>query len=84
MAVAAILNDVGRWSFNYWKPRAPVILGLYIYRQCILCKRFSCVNMLKRLNNLRIQNQRLILIPRLAKGPVSHIYFSTTLQPTSS
>jgi hypothetical protein len=31
--------------------------------QRILCKRFSCVNMLKRLNNLWIQNQRLILIP---------------------
>jgi hypothetical protein len=38
-----------------------IIYILYIWQR-ILCKRFSSVNMLKCLNNLWIQNQRLILI----------------------
>jgi hypothetical protein len=44
--------------------------------QRILCKRFSCVNMLKRLNNLWIQNQRLILIP-----PDNLVFFSKEPPP---
>jgi hypothetical protein len=44
-------------SFNYWKPKAPVIPALYIYILYYICRRFDPVGSLDRRVNCRCVSQ---------------------------